>query len=129
MYRWGRDMFPITVSTLSQVPHGRKSAQIEVGGGTFDKQTMALRTRLVSTIAISQQLLAVASELQYETVLVAQPADVELIFEGLTVAFHSKSLCDFHWKIVMDAKRSHRIPVVLTITERASSLVVSVHRP
>ena len=84
-------------------------------------------------MAISQLLFAVGFELENETVLVAQPANVELIFEGLIVVFHAESLCDFHWKIVMDAKRPlrhfTRFPVVLTITERACGLVVSVYSP
>lgn len=46
----------ITVrSTLSQVLPGRKSAQIEVSGGTCDRQAMELRTRAVSAVAILRQ--------------------------------------------------------------------------
>jgi len=83
--------------------------------------------------AIFDSLCAVSFELQYETVLVAQPADVELIFEGLVIVFRSQPLCDFHWKIVMDAKRPYgqfaRFPVLLTFTERTCRIVVSIYRP
>ena len=66
-----------------------------------------------------QQLLAVGFELQYETVLVAQPADVKLIFEGGVIVFHSESLCDFHWEVVMDTEcpdsQITSFPVVVTV--------------
>jgi hypothetical protein len=48
VYRWGRDMFPITVRTLSQVPPGRKAAQIEVAGLANGRQRSS---KVVSTIA------------------------------------------------------------------------------
>jgi len=51
-----------------------------------------------------QQSSAIRLELHSETVFVAQPADVEIIFERLVVVLQSDSLYDFHWEVVMDTK-------------------------
>ena len=72
-----------------------------------------------------QQLFAIRFELQHETVFVAQPADVEIIFQSLVV-FQSDSLCDFHWEVVMDVKCPYsvfaRFPVMFVRTERGMTL-------
>ena len=58
---------------------------------------------------------------------VAQPADVEIIFERLIIVLHSESLCDFHREIVMNTERPLRhftgSPVVLAIAERSGAIL------
>ena len=52
------------------------------------KQALALKTPVagsMSDMTIFKQLSAIRFELQHETVFVAQPADVEIIFECLVV--------------------------------------------
>jgi hypothetical protein len=80
-------------------------------------------------IRLFQQLSAIRFELQYENVFVAQPADVEIIFERLVVVLQSDSLYDFHWEVVMDTKCPYsvftRFPVIFARTERGVALVFS----
>ena len=67
--------------------------------------------------------------MQHETVFVAQPADVKIIFECLVVVFQSHSLCDFHWEVVMDTKGPYsvfvRFPVMFVRTVGGVALVFS----
>src|SRR5438093_8089547 len=91
--------------------------------------TFARTTRLLVKWAMFQQLFAMRFELQHETVFVAQPADVEIIFECLVVVFQSHSLCDFHWEVVMDTKGPYsvfvRFPVMFVRTVGGVALVFS----
>src|SRR5437899_12525689 len=79
-----------------------------------------------------QRSSAIRLELHSETVFVAQPADVEIIFQSLVV-FQSDSLCDFHWEVVMDVKCPYsvfaRFPVMFARTERGMTLVFAVDGP